>query len=73
MDSYINMQSVVNSLVFSGIGIVAMVVAFAVVDLITVRYNLWLEIVEKQNLALAVLLGAFLIGTALIIAAAVHG
>jgi putative membrane protein len=73
MDSYINMQNVVNSLVFSGIGILAMIVAFAVVDMITLRYNLWLEIVEKQNLALAVLLGAFLIGTALIIAAAVHG
>ncbi len=69
----INMHSVVNSLIFAGIGVVVLIVSFVLIDLITTRYNLWKEIVEKQNLALAILLGAFTIGLAIIIAAAIHG
>ncbi len=73
MEHLINMQYVINSLVFLAIGMVMLIVAFAVIDLITPRYHVWREIVEKQNLALAVLFGAFLIGVAMIIATAVHG
>ena len=69
----VNMHYVVNSLVFSVIGIVVLIAAFVVVDIITPRYNLWKEIVEKQNIAMAVLLAGFLLGVALIIASAVHG
>ena len=69
----INLHYVINSLVFSVIGIVVLIAAFVVVDIITPRYNLWQEIVEKQNIAMAVLLGAFLLGVAVIVAAAVHG
>ena len=64
---------IVNSLIFSVIGIVVLVLAFVFVDMVTPRYKVWVEIVEKQNLALAILLGAYLIGVAIIIAAAVHG
>lgn len=67
------MNNIINSLIFSGIGIVMLVLAFVVVDLMTPRYHVWREIVEKQNTALAILLGAYLIGVAVIIAAAVHG
>jgi putative membrane protein len=69
----INFHYVVNSLVFSVIGIVMLIAAFVVVDIITPRYHLWREIVEKQNIAMAVLLAGFLLGVAVIIAAAVHG
>lgn len=69
----VNMQYVINSLVFSAIGIIMLIVAFAVVDLITPQCKVWKEIVEKQNVALSILLGSFLIGVAVIIAAAVHG
>jgi uncharacterized membrane protein YjfL (UPF0719 family) len=67
------MPGVVNSLVFSVIGIVVLILAFAIVDILTKQYHLWREIIEKQNIALAILLGSFLIGVALVIAAAVHG
>ncbi len=73
MDHIINIPAVINSLVFSAIGIVVLIAAFAIIDIITPTYHVWKEIVEKQNLALAVLLGAFLLGVALIISAAVHG
>ncbi len=73
MQSIISMPGVVNSLVFSVIGIVVLILAFAIVDILTKQYHLWREIIEKQNIALAILLGSFLIGVALVIAAAVHG
>jgi uncharacterized membrane protein YjfL (UPF0719 family) len=48
------------------------IVGFIVLDKIT-PYALWKEICEKQNVALAILVGASAIGLALIIAAAIHG
>jgi len=73
MGQLVNMQYVINSLVFSGIGIVVLIVAFVIVDLLTPQYKLWKEIVEHKNVALAILVGAFAIGTSMIIAAAIHG
>ena len=69
----INLHSVINALLFAGIGIVVLIASFVLVDMLTTRYNLWQEIVEKQNQALAILLGAFTLGLAVIIAAAIHG
>ena len=59
------------ALVFAVIGIVVFVGAFVVIDKLT-PYDLWKEIVEEKNLALAVLVGAMSIGICIIIAAAVH-
>ena len=61
-----------SSIVFAGIGIVIFIVAFVLIDKAT-PYHLWREINEKQNTALAILIGAAMIGISLIIAAAVHG
>jgi uncharacterized membrane protein YjfL (UPF0719 family) len=66
-------QAIINSLVFSGIGIVVLVVAFLAIDGANKSYHLWHQIIEKQNVALAVLMGSFAIAISLIIAAAVHG
>lgn len=66
-------QAVINSLVFSGIGIVVLVLAFFAIDLPNKNYHLWHQVIEKQNIALAILMGAFAIAIAIIIAAAVHG
>jgi uncharacterized membrane protein YjfL (UPF0719 family) len=62
-----------SALEFSVIGIVMLIIAFVIIDVFTPHYHLWKEVVEKQNLALAILLGSFTIGLALIISAAVHG
>jgi putative membrane protein len=59
------------ALVFALIGIVVFVVSFVVIDRIT-PYDLWREIVQEKNMALAVLIGAMSIGICIIIAAAVH-
>jgi putative membrane protein len=59
------------ALVFALIGIVVFVVSFVVIDRMT-PYDLWKEIVQEKNMALALLIGAMSIGICIIIAAAVH-
>ncbi len=61
-----------NSVVFALIGVALFWLCFIIIDLIT-PYKLWVEIVEKQNLALGVLVAAMCLGISLIVAAAIHG
>jgi putative membrane protein len=65
-------HAIVNSLVFAFIGVAVFWLCFIVIDLIT-PYKLWVEIVEKQNLALGVVVAAMCLGISLIVAAAIHG
>ncbi len=67
----IQLTNVVNAIVYAGIGIVIFGVAFLIIDKFT-PYNLWKEIVQEHNTALAILLGAMSLGICVIIAAAVH-
>ncbi len=67
----IQMSNVVNAIVYAGIGIVIFFGAFLILDKVT-PYNLWKEIVQEHNLALAILLGAMSLGICVIIASAVH-
>lgn len=60
-----------NAVLYSVLGIVLFVAAFVAVDRLT-PYQLWKEIVEERNTALAILVGAMSIGMCIIIAAAVH-
>jgi putative membrane protein len=60
------------ALIFSGIGIVILYICFILFDKITPG-NLWKEIVEEQNIALAIATGAMTLAMAQIIAAAIHG
>ena len=61
----------VNAFVYSLLGIVIFVISFTLFDKLT-PYALWKEIVEEQNTALAILVGAVALGMCVIIAAAVH-
>ncbi len=61
----------VNATLFAFLGIVVFAVAFRVLAKL-VPVELWKEILEKQNIALAILAGAVSIGICLIIAAAMH-
>ena len=67
----INPQFLVNSLVFSLLGVIVFWVSFIIIDKIT-PYDLWKEIVEKQNLALAIVVAAMCLGIGMIVAASVH-
>jgi len=67
----IQASNVVNAIVYAAIGIAIFAGAFLVIDKVT-PYNLWKEIVQEHNTALALLLGAMSLGICIIIAAAVH-
>jgi uncharacterized membrane protein YjfL (UPF0719 family) len=62
---------VINACVFALLGILIFIGAFALLDRLT-PYALWKEIVEDQNVALAILVGLMSLGMCVIIAAAVH-
>ena len=68
----INPQYIVNSLVFSLMGVIVFWVMFVIIDKIT-PYNLWRQLVEEKNVALAIVVGAMCLGIAIIVAASVHG
>jgi putative membrane protein len=68
----LKMGAIVGSIVFAFIGVLIFWLCFVVIDKIT-PYRLWDEIVEKQNLALGVVVAAMCIGISLIVAAAIHG
>lgn len=66
-----NTGAFVNALVFALTGIVLFCLSFAILDKLT-PYDLWKEIVEGKNTALAILIGCMSLGMCVIIAAAVH-
>ena len=67
-----NWLSLLNSLVFSVLGVVVFYVTFVIVDRLT-PYDLWKELVKEKNIALAIVVGAMSLGICIIIAAAIHG
>jgi putative membrane protein len=67
----VQLANILNSIIYSAIGIVIFVCSFFVIDKIT-PYNLWKEIVQEHNMALAILVGAMSLGICIIIAAAIH-
>ncbi len=62
----------VTTLVFVLIGLVIFAVAFLIVVLVS-PFSVKKEIEEDQNTALAVIIGAMIIGIAIIIASAING
>ena len=60
------------SLMYAVIGVAVFWVSFVIVDKLT-PYKLWEEIVEKKNVALAIVVGATAISIGQIVAAAIHG
>jgi uncharacterized membrane protein YjfL (UPF0719 family) len=60
------------SIIYSLLGIVILVVCFVIIEKLAPE-NLWKEIVDKQNVALAILAAAFMIAVAIIISSAIHG
>jgi uncharacterized membrane protein YjfL (UPF0719 family) len=58
------------AVVFALLGIAVFAGAFALLDRLT-PYSLWREIVERQNTALATLIGFISLGIGIIIAAAI--
>lgn len=63
--------AVLASLLYAVMGVLVFWLCFLIIDKIT-PYDLWGEIVEKQNVALALVVAAMSLGICLIVAAAIH-
>jgi putative membrane protein len=63
---------IVGSVLFALIGVAIFWLCFMLVDKLT-PYKLWEEIIEKKNVALAIVVGSMCIAIGMIVAAAVHG
>ena len=59
------------SILFALVGVLVFWLSFLIIDKIT-PYDLWREIVEKQNKALAMVVAAMSLGISIIVAAAIH-
>lgn len=59
------------SILYALIGVLVFWVCFVVVDKLT-PYDLWAEIVEKRNTALAIVVAAMCLAIGIIVAAAIH-
>jgi len=62
----------VGSALFALLGVGVFWLCFVIIDKLT-PYDLWAEIIEKKNVALAIVVGAMCIAIGLIVSAAVHG
>ena len=62
----------VGSALFALLGVAVFWLSFIVIDRLT-PYDLWAEIVEHKNVALAIVVGAMFIAIGQIVAAAIHG
>lgn len=71
-ETLFNLKSFLAVIVYSVVGLVILSIGFKVFDRLTPGL-LWLEIVEKQNVALAIVTGTVTLAIAQIIAAAIHG
>lgn len=69
----IHVKYIVAALLYSSIGLVMLIASFVLIDLLTPKLCVWKELVEKQNVAVAIFLGAIMLGIATIIASAIHG
>ena len=67
-----NWGAFVNSLVYTILGVGIFWLAFVVIDKVT-PYDLWKELVEEKNVALAIVVGSMCVAIAIIVAAAIHG
>jgi uncharacterized membrane protein YjfL (UPF0719 family) len=63
--------ALINALVFAVLGVVVLILSLLLWDKVT-PFNLWKEIIEEHNTALAIVVGLTSLGIAIIIAAAVH-
>jgi putative membrane protein len=68
----LKLGAIVGSIVFALIGVAIFWLCFVIIDKLT-PYRLWDEIVERQNVALGLVVAAMSLGICLIVAAAIHG
>lgn len=68
----INIKYIVDSAVYSFLGIIILLVCFFIIEKATPD-NLWKELIEKQNKAVAIVAAALILAIAIIVSSAIHG
>ena len=69
---YINLTALLNSVIFSFLGIIILLIGYVVLEKLTPEKT-WQEIVQNKNVALAIIFAAFILGISFIIGMAIHG
>ncbi|MDZ7935328.1 MAG: DUF350 domain-containing protein [Emticicia sp.] len=72
MTDILSLKYVYASVIYSLIGIFILVISFVILEKITPE-NIYKEIVQKGNTALAIIAASFIIAVAIIISSAIHG
>jgi putative membrane protein len=70
--NWLNMHSLVNSIVYALVGMLMLGLGFYIWEKITPG-KLWKEIIDEHNIALAVIVAAMVLGISNIIASAITG
>lgn len=71
MEEYIDLKELLSAILYSVVGIVIFLLVSFVYDWLT-PVQVWKEISEKQNIALAIVIAAMMVGISIIIGSA-HG
>jgi putative membrane protein len=70
--THFDLDTIGISVVYSLLGILILVITFIALEKLTPKHNLWKEVVENKNTAVALIAGFFMLAIAIIIASAIH-
>jgi uncharacterized membrane protein YjfL (UPF0719 family) len=68
---YLKPAALIGSFVYSLLGVIFVIITFVVVDRLTPG-DLWKELIEERNQAVATVVAAMIIAIAIIVASAMH-
>jgi uncharacterized membrane protein YjfL (UPF0719 family) len=71
MKGIVDLNTVLASLIYAGLGIAILVISFVIIEKLTPQ-NLWKEVSQNKNTALAMMASAYILAVAIIIASAIH-
>jgi uncharacterized membrane protein YjfL (UPF0719 family) len=71
MTEMIQLKAIMASVIYSGLGILILVISFYIIEKLTPE-NIWKEIVEHKNIAVGLIASAYILAIAIIIASAIH-
>ncbi|WP_341908341.1 DUF350 domain-containing protein [Fluviicola taffensis] len=71
MRGIVDWNTVLVSLVYAGLGILILIISFVIIEKLSPQ-NLWKEVSQNKNTALAMMASAYILAVAIIIASAIH-
>jgi putative membrane protein len=71
MKGIVDWNTVLASLIYAGLGILILIISFVIIEKLAPQ-NLWKEVSQNKNTALAMMASAYILAVAIIIASAIH-